>query len=114
MKTNIGEEGTEQFTVSTRVNGDLLAEQKIHDPFIHTTVKHTLSRWGHFKQVFKPKAITINIAVDGSHGAVRAIMNLDPVQLQQDSEEFLRERAASRERNTAEGVVGYYSDTVTA
>ena len=42
--TNIGEEGTEQFTVTTRVNGELVADRKIHDPFAHTTV--TLKGWG--------------------------------------------------------------------
>ena len=114
MKANIGEEGTEQFTVSTRVNGEKVAEQKIHDPFIHSTVKHTLSRWEHFKQVFAPKVITVQIAVDGSHGAMRAIMTLDPIRLQQDSEEWLRDMATCRERNSAEGVVGYYSDARTA
>lgn len=110
MKTNIGEQGTEQFTVYTAIDGEKIGEQKIHDPFIHTTIKHTPGRWEHFKQIFAPKTIKIQVSVDGSHGAMRAIMTLDPILLQQDTEEILRERAVSRERNSAEGVVGYFSE----
>ena len=105
MKTNIGEEGTEQFTVTARVNEKLIAEQKIHDPFIHSTV--TLKGFGHaWRALFG--GIKVQVAVDATHGAMRAIMTLDPRVLQEDHDQFLRDMATSRERNAADGVVGYH------
>lgn len=105
MKTNIGEEGTEQFTVTTRVNEKLIGQQEIHDPFVRTVVK--LRGWGHaWRALFG--GIKVQVSVDGTHGAQRAIMTLDPRVLQEDTEQFLREMATSRERNTTEGTVGYF------
>lgn len=81
MKTNIGEEGTEQFTVTTRVNGDLIAELSIHDPFVRTTVK--LGGWRHaWRAMFG--GIKVQVSVGGTHGAQRAVMTLDPRVLQED------------------------------
>lgn len=34
MKMMLGEQGTEQFVVTSRQDGKLICEQKIHDPFI--------------------------------------------------------------------------------
>ncbi len=112
MAKRIGEEGTEQFTVTTWVDGKKIGEQSIHDPFLHTTVKHKLSRWDHLKQVFAPKTIKVQVGVDGTHGVMRAIMALDVDQLQQASAEWLREMACARECNAAEGVVGHYKESV--
>lgn len=105
MKTNIGEEGTEQFTVTTRVNGKQVREQEIHDPFIRCSV--TLKGFGHaWRALFG--GIKVQVAVDGTHGAMRAIMTLDPNQLQADTEQYLGDMAVSRQNNAAIGVVGYY------
>jgi hypothetical protein len=35
----LGEEGTEQFRVRTYVNEATVGDQKVHDPFIRTTVR---------------------------------------------------------------------------
>jgi NOTCH protein len=107
MKASLGEEGTEQFTATTRVNGEVIAEHKIHDPFIRSTT--TLKGWKHaWKAMWG--GIRVQVSVDASHGAMRAIMTLDPNKLQEDSEQFLRDMATSRERNAAEGIVGYCNE----
>lgn len=104
MKTNIGEEGTEQFTVTTRVNEELIREQPVHDPFARTTV--ILKGWRHaWNALFG--GIKVQVVIDGTHGAQRAIMTLDPTVLQKDTEQFLREQSVRREQNTAAGVIGY-------
>jgi hypothetical protein len=108
---NIGEEGTEQFTVETKLNGKQIGFQKIHDPFIHTTIK--LKGLRHAWDVLV-HGLTINVNTDGSHGAIRAVMTLDPAKLASDTEEFLREMARRREENDANGVVGYYAVTTKA
>lgn len=106
MKMNIGEEGTEQFNVTTRVNGEMIGEQKIHDPFVRTSVQ--LRGWRHaWNALFG--GIKVQVSVDGSHGAQRAIMTLDPLLLQEDTENFLREMATSRASNSARGIEGYYA-----
>lgn len=106
QKTNIGEQGTEQFTVTTRVDGKLISAQPIHDPFIHCVVIHQMSRWDHFKAIFRPPLLEVLVAVDGTEGVIRAIMTLDPVALQQETDEILAERKKSREEN---GIMGYYA-----
>jgi hypothetical protein len=104
MKMYLGEEGTEQFSVTTRVNGEQIGFQEIHDPFVRTTVK--LRGWKHaWRALFG--GLKIQVSVDASHGAQRAIMTLDPTRLQADTEEFLRNMAVSRAENTAMGAVGY-------
>lgn len=101
---HLGEEGTEQFTVTTRVNDEKIGEQKIHDPFIRTRV--VLKGFGHaWRALFG--GITVQVTVDASHGAMRAVMMLDPEKLEEDSAEFLRQMAVRREWNEQNGVVGY-------
>jgi hypothetical protein len=103
----LGEDGTEQFTVETRVDGKRIRLQEVHDPFTHTTVK--LKGWRHaWNALFR--GLTVNVNVDGSHGAMRAVMMLDPVKLQKDTEDWLREAAVRRADNAAQGVVGYYAE----
>lgn len=52
----LGEEGTEQFTVDCYVDGAPLNQQRIHDPFIHTSVVMTFSLWQRIKNVFRAEA----------------------------------------------------------
>ncbi len=106
MKKSIGSEGTEQFTVTTWQNGKLMREQEIHDPFIRSTVVIQASRWDLFKALFQRQhEMRIEIHVNGTEGAQRAIMTLDPAQLQRDTEEILEQRRISRENSPT---VGHY------
>jgi hypothetical protein len=109
MGLSLGEHGSEQFTVETRVDGKQIRLQEVHDPFAHTTVK--LKGWRHAWNALV-HGITINVNIGGTHGAMRAVMTLDPEKLQQDTEEHLREMANRRAENTAAGVVGYYVDEI--
>ena len=93
----LGEEGTEQFTVESRVNGVTINTQKIHDPFIWNTCAMTLGRWQAFLGIFKELTIRTETIIHGSEGARRAIMTLDPAKLQADTEEILKARAYARE-----------------
>lgn len=111
QKNNIGEAGTEQFTVTTRVDGKLISEQPIHDPFVRTVVRHQMSRWEHFKAMFHPPVMKVLVMVDGSEGANRAIMTLDPVKLEQDTCDILEARRIIRETN---GTMGFYQDQIIA
>jgi hypothetical protein len=105
MKAQIGDEGTEQFTVTTRVDGRTIKEQPIHDPFIHNTTVVILSRWDHFLAIFKRREIRVEVNVWGSEAAQRAIMTLDPVQLSKETEEILEQRRIARESFPT---IGYY------
>jgi hypothetical protein len=96
---HLGEEGTEQFTVTTRLDGKQIGQQEIHDPFIRTSVR--LRGFRHAWNALT-KGLNIQVAVNGTHGAMRAVMTLDPYKLQDDTEDFLRDMAMRR----AEG----YSD----
>lgn len=102
----IGEEGTEQFTVTTNVNGEMIGNQLIHDPFVRTSV--TLRGWKHAWRALT-SGIKVNVCVDGTHGAVSAVMMLDPEKLQYSTDEHLKFCARSREENEALGLVGYCS-----
>lgn len=108
MNTHLGEDGTEQFTVSTRVDGKLLREQSIHDPFIHNKTVIGISRWDLFKGMFRSQfEVKVEVSIRGSEGVMRAIMTLDPVQLKAETESILAERKESRERHAR----GDYSGT---
>lgn len=105
MRSNLGEEGTEQFSIATRVNGKLIADQKIHDPFIRTTVRLRGLRHA-WNALFG--GIEVWVAVDGTHGANRAVMTLDPRELMSNTEDFL---ASCHESRSQSGVMGFYSDS---
>jgi hypothetical protein len=108
MKTHLGEDGMEQFTITTRVDGKVIREQKIHDPFIHSKTVVGISRWDLFKAMFRKQfEVKVEVAVHGSEGVLRAIMMLDPVQLEAETQSILAERAESRERHAR----GDYSGT---
>lgn len=93
----LGESGTEQFTVEVRVNGQIISTQKIHDPFVHTCVTTRLSRLECLKGLFFGKyEIRHTVRIEGSAGALRALMSLDAAELARDTEEILREIAISR------------------
>jgi hypothetical protein len=101
---HLGEENTEQFTVTTRVNEKLIKAQKIHDPFIRCTT--TLRGFRHAWNALT-KGITVTVAVDGSHGAMSAIMTLDPTRLEEDTQIFLERQAQRRTENDQDGIMGY-------
>jgi hypothetical protein len=95
---HLGEQNTEQFIVSTKVDGKLIREQRIHDPFIHNTTVIGISRWDLFKAMFKKQfEVKVQVCVEGSQGALRAIMMLNPVALQSDTESIIEGRRLSRE-----------------
>jgi hypothetical protein len=104
---HLGEEGTEQFTVTTRVNDEIIKEQPIHDPFLYTTV--TLRGWKHAWNLLRG-GIRVSVSVSGSHGAMRAIMSLDPHKLNEDTQQFLEHCAQRRAENDAAGVVGCFAE----
>jgi hypothetical protein len=103
MTAHLGEEGTEQFSVETRVDEKTVRVQPIHDPFIRSTCIVGISRWDHFVAIFRPRKIKIQIIVNGSEGANRAIMTLDPEQLARDTEEILEERRIAHESSPTIG-----------
>jgi hypothetical protein len=70
---HLGEAGTEQFTVTTRLNGEVIHTKHIHDPFIHTTV--TTKWWWKFWQ-----PITVEVNVSATHSMMSKVMSLDPAE----------------------------------
>jgi hypothetical protein len=103
MKAHLGEEGTEQFSVETLVDGKTIRVQPIHDPFIRSTTKVSMSRWGHFLAIFKPRKMCVQVCVNASLGAQRAVMTLDPEQLASDTEEILHDIKIARESSPTIG-----------
>jgi hypothetical protein len=94
----LGENGTEQFSVVTRVDGKVVGEQLVHDPFISNTTVIGISRWDLFKSLFKKQfEIKVCVSVAGSFGVQRAIMRLDPVALTEETKMIMEERRMSRE-----------------
>ena len=100
----LGENGTEQFTIETRQDGKLIRSQAIHDPFLHSTTTIAISRWDLFKALFRKQFVTkIEVSVRGSEGVQRAIMMLDPKQLQAETEQIFADRARSRQEKFGDG-----------
>lgn len=104
MGLSNGEYGQEQFAVNTRVNGNLIQSKPVHDPFQTTTV--TLRGIGHALRALTC-GIKVQVSVNGSHGAMRAVMSLDPNELIAGTSEHLAEMARRRIANAADGTVGY-------
>jgi hypothetical protein len=108
---HLGEDGTEQFSITTRVDGKVIREQSIHDPFIRTKIVVGIGRWDLFKAMFRKQfEVKVEVSVDGSEGASQAVMCLDPYQLQKATEEILESRRQSRERHAR----GDYSSDICA
>lgn len=85
----LGEQGTEQFTVTTRVDDKLIREQKIHDPFIFNTTIIGISWWEAFKSLFRrDRNIKVTVNVSATHAAMSKIMCLDPVELQAETDKW--------------------------
>jgi hypothetical protein len=96
----LGEAGTEQFTIETRQDGELIRSQPIHDPFLHSTTTIAISRRDLFKALFRKQFSTkIEVSVRGTEGVQRAIMMLDPKELQAETSRILDDRRRSREEN---------------
>jgi hypothetical protein len=104
---HLGEDGTEQFTIITRVNDKMIDSRPIHDPFHCTRVK--LRGFRHAWNALT-RGIDVQVSVNGSHGAQAAIMCLDPQRLREETNIFLERQAQRREENTAAGLIGYYSE----
>jgi hypothetical protein len=99
----LGENGTEQFTITVKQDGKLIREQKLHDPFLWNSTTIALSRWDLFKALFRKQFVTtVEVKVDGTQGVVRAVMMLDPERLQAETEKILADRARNRESNSGE------------
>src|SRR5579859_5463262 len=93
--------GKEQFTIFTRVDGKVIKEQPIHDPFLHNKTIIGISRWDLFKALFKKQfEVKVEISVDGTDGIIRAIMMLDPEKLNAETKSILESRRLSREMNS--------------
>ena len=91
MKTencHLGELGTEQFTLRTMVDGELVRDQPIHDPFIRSTTVTTFSRWRCFLGIFIGLKVKVQISLDGSHAAVSRIMTMNPFDLERETREW--------------------------
>lgn len=94
----LGENGTEQFTIETRQDGKLVRSQAIHDPFLCSKTTIAISRWDLFKALFRRQFITtIEVSVRGTAGVQRAIMMLDPKELQAETAAILDDRRRSQE-----------------
>jgi hypothetical protein len=90
---HLGEHGTEQFAISVYVDGELIRKQQIHDPFIRNTTVVGISRFDLFKALFRKQfEVKVQVRVEGSVAAMRAVMTLDPVALQKETEHILEER----------------------
>src|ERR1700677_2849886 len=100
---SLGENGTEQFVLTTRVNGKVIGTKPIHDPFHTTRIK--MRGFRHAWNALT-KGIEVHVSLDGSAGAQRAIMMLDPKVLDQETSNILNERAGQRDRT--DGTVGFY------
>lgn len=100
---HLGEEGTEQFSVRTHVDGKLIGDKPVHDPFATTTVK--LRGLRHAWNALT-RGITVQVSVDASHGAISTIMMLDPQALHEQTNIFLERQAQRRAQNEATGTFG--------
>lgn len=101
----LGELGTEQFRITTSIDDRIIGDQTIHDPFICNKTVIGLSRWNLFQALFKRQfEIRVSVKVHATEGALRAVMTLDPVALQNDTDEILRQRAISREKYAGMGL----------
>jgi hypothetical protein len=97
----LGESGTEQFTLRTRVDGRLIREQAIHDPFLHNKTVVGISRWDLFKAMFRKQyTVTVETSVSGTEGVQRAIMTLDTDALARETAIMLEDRRKSRESSS--------------
>lgn len=106
MQAYLGEEGTEQFTVTTHHDGNMIAAKHIHDPFITCTTLIRISRWDLLKALFKRQYETrIQVHVSATEGAQRAIMTMNPEALEMDTKEIIEQRKISRETSPT---IGYY------
>ena len=68
---HLGEPGTEQFTLTTKLNGKVIDQKTIHDPFVHTRV--TTTWWWQF---WKPIVVEVNVSA--THEMMSKVMQLDP------------------------------------
>ena len=88
MTPMLGESGTEQFEVRTLLNGCEIGRQKIHDPFVHTTV--VIGWWDLLRSLLRRKA-KVQVVVSGSHSAQRRIMTMNPVELAMENQAWIEE-----------------------
>lgn len=102
----LGKLSTEQFRIVTKIDGKIIGDQLIHDPFIHNSTVIGLSRWDLLHAFFKRRfEIRVQVNLHGSAGAERAIMRLNPVDLRKDTDEILAQRQSRREEYQAMGLV---------
>lgn len=100
---HLGEEGTEQFRVTTYANGAKIGDQKIHDPFIRSTTTLRGFGWA-WRALF---GIKVQVCVNGSDGASRAIMTLNPHELEAETREIQESRKRDSEmRSYVHDLVG--------
>lgn len=93
----LGETGTEQFTITTTQDGKLIHEQKVHDPFVHSTTTICISRWDLFKALFQKQCkIVLRFHLSGTLAVTRAIMTLDPFALEAENQKIRDDYAIGR------------------
>lgn len=99
-------EGPEQFTIETLVDGKLIREQRIYDPFLRNKTVVGISRWDLFKALFRKQfTVTVEIRVDGTPGVMRKVMMLDPKECDRETQLMLEDRRKSRESGNCVGYV---------
>jgi len=92
-------DGKEQFSIAVRVDGKLIREQALHDPFIFNRTVVGIGRWDLFKGLFQKQfTVKVEVNVSGSLGVQRAIMMLDPEAIEKETEAILADRKDSRDK----------------
>lgn len=81
----LGEPGTEQFNVQTFIDEREIGNEKIHDPFVNTTLQ---LHWRDCLRGLFRRGMTIRFSVSGSHAAQSRIMTMNPLELQKEQEEW--------------------------
>ena len=105
----LGETGTEQFTITTKVDGKIIKAQPIHDPFLFNKTVVGISRWDLVRALFRKQfTVTVETSVEGTQGIQRAIMMLDPEVLTKETDAILEDRRLSRESSA--GSINYTND----
>jgi hypothetical protein len=95
QRSTLGVGGTQQFTVTYKLDGKIVEETRLHDPFVTATMGVRLSWWKCLLGVFRggSPVSEVQISVRGTKAAQRRILALDPVEMQRENEWEAEQRA---------------------
>lgn len=104
-------DGEEQFSLMIHINNKLLVKHGMTDPFIHSTL--WIAGWRDAWRCFLAglgigKGIVVNLTVNGSQAAEKAVMMLDPKAMDETNRQLDEERA--RRKRTQTDLVGFCRD----